>query len=177
MCAKLCLMLYNPMDCSMSGFPVHHYLIKSAQTHVHWVSDVIQPSHLLSPSSPALNLSSIRVFYKGLALCIKWPNYWSFSLSISTFNEYLRLISFRIDWFDLLAIQRILKCLFHTTIRKHQFFNIQPSFFVVRFLYPYMTTGKTTALTVRTFVSKVMSLLFNMQSRFVIAFLPRIKVF
>ena len=142
--------------------------------------DSVMPNHLIL-CCPLLLLPSvfpnIEDFSNELVLHIRWPNYWSFSLSISTFNEYLRLISFRIDWFDLLAIQRILKCLFHTTIRKHQFFNIQPSFFVVRFSYPYMTTGKTTALTVRTFVSKVMSLLFNMQSRFVIAFLPRIKVF
>ena len=91
--------LCDPMDHSTPGFPVLHYLPEFAQTHVHWVSDVIQPSHSLSPSSPPdLSLSHIRVFSNELPLCIRWPKYWNFSFSISPCNEYLRLISFWIDW-------------------------------------------------------------------------------
>ena len=89
----------NSMDCSTPGFPVHHCLPEFAQTQVHWVSDAIQPSHPLSSSSPAFNLSSITVFPHELALGIRWPKYWSFSISPS--NEYSGLISFRVDWFDL----------------------------------------------------------------------------
>ena len=100
-----------PKDCSTPGFPVLHYLPEFAQTNVHWFSDAIQSSLPLSPPSPALNLSQ----YQGLSqwvnstLCIRWPKYWNFSFSISISNEYSGLISFRSDWFDLLAVQRILK--------------------------------------------------------------------
>ena len=103
----------QPMDCSMPGFPVHHQLPELVQTHVYRVGDAIQPSHpLSSPSLPAFSLSQ----HQGLCssesvLCIKWPKYWSFSFSISPFNEYSGLISFRIDWFDLLAVQGTLKSL------------------------------------------------------------------
>ena len=94
------------MDYSMPGFPVLHYFPEPAQTQVHWVSDAIQPSHLLSPpSSPASIFPSIRIFSIESVLCSRWPKYWSFSLSISPSNEYSLLISFRIDWFDLLAVQ------------------------------------------------------------------------
>ena len=115
---------------------------------------------------------SIRAFSNESILCIRWPKYWSFSFSPS--NEYSGLISFRIDWFDLLAVQWTLKSL-------HQHHSSKPSilwysvFFMVQLSYPYMTTGKTIALTRWTFVGKVMSLLFNMLSRLVIAFLPRSK--
>ena len=92
------------MDCSMPGLPVLHYLPEFAQTHVHWVSDAIQPSHPLSPPSPlALHLSQHQGLLKWVSSCIRWPKYWSFT--ISPFNEYSGLISFRIDWFDLLAFQ------------------------------------------------------------------------
>ena len=117
---------------------------------------------------------SIRVFSNESALCIRWPKYWSFSFSISPSNEYSGLISFRIDWFDLLAVQQTLKCLL-------QHHNLKASilwcsaFFMVQLSHPYMTTGKIIAWTIQTFVSKVMSLLFNMLSRFVIVFLPRSK--
>ena len=101
--AQSCLTLCDPMDCSTSGFPVHHQLLELAQTHVHWVSDVIQPSH---PVIPFLFLLSIfpssRVFSNESVLHIKWPKYWSFSISLS--NEYSGLISFTIDWFDLLTV-------------------------------------------------------------------------
>ena len=101
--------LCDPMDCSMPGFLVHHKLPGLAQTHVHWVSDAIQSSCPLSSLSPAFNLPSIRVFSNELALRIRWPKYWSFSFSISPSNEYSGLISFRIDWFDLFAVQGTLQ--------------------------------------------------------------------
>ena len=117
---------------------------------------------------------SIRVFSNESALRIRWPKYWSFSFSISPSNEYSGWISFRIDWFDFLAIQETLKSLLqhhslNASVLQHS------AFFMVQLLHLYMTIGKTIALTVQTFVGKVMSLLFNMLSRFVIAFLPRSK--
>ena len=100
--------LCAPMDCSMPGFPVHHQLPELSQTHVHRVGDDIQPSHPLS--SPSLSMfPSIRAFSKELVLHIRWPKYWSFSFSISPSNEYSGMISFRIDWFDLFAVQGTLK--------------------------------------------------------------------
>ena len=106
-CTSLCYF----MDCSMPGFLVLHHFLQRAQTHVHWVSDAIQPSHPLLPSSlPALNLFQLQGnLSRELALCIRWPKYWSFSFSISPSNEYSVLISFRIGWFDLLAVQGTLK--------------------------------------------------------------------
>ena len=108
-----CLTLCDPMDCSSTpGFAVLYQLTELAQTHVHCVSDAIQPPHPLSyPSPPAFNLSQHQSFSNESALCIRWPKYWSFSFSISPSNEYLGLISFRIDWLDLLAGQRTLKSL------------------------------------------------------------------
>ena len=104
--------LCDPMDCSRPGFPVLRHFPEPAQTHVHWVSDAIQPPHPLSSRSrPASIFPSIRVFSNESALCIKWPKYWSFSFSLSPSNEYSRLISFRIDWFALLAVQGTLKSL------------------------------------------------------------------
>ena len=95
--------LCDPMNHSTPGLPIHHQLPESTQTHVHCVSDAIQPSHpLSSPSPPAFNLPSIRVFSNELALCIRWPKYWSFNFSISPSSKYSGLISFRMDWFDLL---------------------------------------------------------------------------
>ena len=100
------------MDCNMPGLPVLHHLSELAQTHVHWVGDVIQPSYpLSSPSPPAFNCPSIRVFSNQSALHIRWPKYWSFSFNINPSNEYSGLISFRIDWFDLLAVQGTFKSL------------------------------------------------------------------
>ena len=99
-----CVQLCNPMDCSMPGFPVHHQLLEHTQTHhVHLVDDAIQPSHPLSSPSP-LTFPSIRVFSNESVPHIRWPKYWSFSFTISPFNEYSQLISFRIDWLDLLAV-------------------------------------------------------------------------
>ena len=117
---------------------------------------------------------SIRVFSNESALHIRWPNYWNFSFSISPSNEYSGLISFRIDWFDILAVQGTLKSLFQHHGSEASILR-GSAFFIVQLSHPYMTTGKTVALTRQTFVGKVMSLLFNMLSRFVIGFLPRSK--
>ena len=103
----------QPMGCSTSGFPVYHQLLELAQTYVHWVSDTTQPSPpLSSPSPPAFNLPTIRVFSKESVLHLRWPKYWSFSFSVSSSNEYSGLISLMIDWLDLLAVQGTLKSLF-----------------------------------------------------------------
>ena len=115
---------------------------------------------------------SIKAFSSELALHIRWPEYWSFNFSISPFSEYLGLISFRIDWFDLLAVQGALKSLFQHHSLKASILQCS-AFFIVQLSHPYTTTGKAVALTILTFVVKVISLLFNMLSRFVIAFLPR----
>ena len=117
---------------------------------------------------------SIRVFSNESALRIRWPKYWSFRFSISSSNEYSRLISFRIDWFDLLAVQGTLRSLLqHHSLKASILWH--SAFFMVQLSHPYMPLGKTIALTIRTFVGKVMSLVFNTLSRFVIAFLPRTK--
>ena len=115
---------------------------------------------------------SIKVFSSDSVLCIRWPKYWSFSFNISLSNEYSGLVSFRMDWLDLLAVQGTLKSLLQHHSSKASILQCS-AFFIVQLLHPYMTTGKTIALTGQTFVGKVMSLLFNMLSRFVIAFLPR----
>ena len=117
---------------------------------------------------------SIRVFSNESALCIWWPKYWSFSFSISPSNEHPGLISFRMDWLDLLAVRGTLKSLLQHHSSKASIL-LRSAFFTVQLSYPYMTTGKTIALTRQTFVGKVMSLLFNMLSRLVITFLPRSK--
>ena len=163
------------MNRSMPGLLVHHQLPEFTQTHIHRAGDAIQPSHpLSSPSPPAPSPSSIRVFSNESTLRMRWPKYWSFSFSISSSNEHPGLISFRMDWLDVLAVQGTLKSLsqHHSSkasiLQCSAFFTVQPS-------YPYMTTGKTIALTRWTFVGKVMSLLLNMPSRLVITFLPRSK--
>ena len=110
--AQSCLTLCDPKECSTPDFPVHHQLPELAQTHVHWVSDVIRPSHPLHPLLLLpLIFSSIRVFSNESVLCIRCPKYWSFSFSISPSNEYSGLTSFRRDWLDLLAVQGTLKSL------------------------------------------------------------------
>ena len=130
------------MGCSTPGFPVHHQLLELAQTHVHQVSDAIQPSHPLS--SPLLLPSifpSIRVFYNESVLHIRWPKCWSFSFSISPSNEYSELISFRMDWFDCLAVQGILNSLLQNHSSKASIFQCS-AFFMTQLSHPYMTTGK-----------------------------------
>ena len=138
----------------------------------------VMPSNHLIFCCPLLLLPSIfpsiRVFSHESVLHITWPKYWNFSFSISPSNEYSGLISFRMDWLDLLAIQRTFKSLLQHHSSKASILW-HSAFFIVQLSHPYMTTGKTTALTRWTFVGKVMSLLFNMLSRLVIAFLPRSK--
>ena len=161
--------------CSTPGFPVHHQFLETTQTHVHCVGDAIQPSHpLLSPSLLPSFFPSIRVFSNELVLHIRCPNYWSFSFSISPSNEYSELISFKMDWMHLLAVQGTLKSLFQHHSSKASILW-HSAFFIIQLSHPYTTTGKTIALTRRTFVDKVMSLPFNILYRLIIAFLPRGK--
>ena len=153
----------------------HARLPEFTQTHAHRVSDAIQPSHpLSSPPPPAPIPPSIRVFSNESTLCMRWSKYWSFSFSISPSNEHPGLISFRMEWVDLLAVQGTLKSLLQHHSSKASILWCS-AFFTVQRSHPYMTTGKTIALTRQTFVGKVMSLLFNMLSRLVITFLPRSK--
>ena len=142
-----CLTLCNPMNHSMPGLPVHHQLPEFTQPHVHRVGDAIQPSHpLLSPSSPAPIPPSIRVFSSVSTLRMRWPKYWSFSFNISPSNEQPGLISFRMDWLDLLAVQGTLKSLSQHHSSKASILQ-RSAFFPVQLSHPYMTTGKTIALT------------------------------
>ena len=141
-----CPTLCYPMNRSTPGLPVHHQVPKFTQTHVHWVSDVIQPSYpLSSPSPPALNFHIIRVFSNESALCIRWPKYWSFSFNISPSNEYPGLISFRMDWLDLLAVQETLKSLpQHPSLKAS--FRWCSDLFKVQLSHLFKTTGKTITL-------------------------------
>ena len=141
------------------------------------IESVMPSNHLILHCPFLLKPSifpSIRVFSDKSVIHIRWPKYWSFSFSISPSNEYSGLISFRTDWFDLLALQGTLKKDSSTTVQNDQFFSAQ-LFFMVQLPHLYMTTRKTIVLTRRTFVAKEMSLLFNMLSRLLIAFLPRSK--
>jgi len=156
----------------MLGISVPHRLLKFAQVHVHCISDAIQQSYPLMPSSSAANFSSIRDFSNELAFHIRWPNYWSFSFSISPSNEYSRLISRKIDWFDLLAVQGTLGSLLHHHSLKVSVL-CHSAFFMVQLLQLYMTTENTITLTIQTFIGRVISLLFNNMSRFVITFMQR----
>ena len=163
------------MNCSTPGLPVHHQLPELAQTHVHWIDDALQPSHLCRPLLlPPSIFPSIRVFSNESALCIRLAKVLSFSFNISPSNEYSGLISFRMGWLDLLAVQGTLKSLLQHNSSKASIFR-HSAFFIVQLSHPYITTGKTIALNRWTFVGKVMSLLFNMLSRLVITFLPRSK--
>ena len=149
------------MNCSTPGLPVHHQLLEFPHTHVHRVGDPIQPSHsllspfLLPPISP-----SIRVFSNESTLLMRWPKYWSFSFSISPSSEHPGLISIRMDWLDLLAVQGTCKSLLQHHSSKASILQCS-AFFTVQLSHPYMTTGKTITLTRWTFVGKVMSLLFK----------------
>ena len=157
------------MGCSTLGFPVHHQL--QAQTHVHRVNDAIQPSHpLSSPSPPTFNLSQHQDLFQWVSSSHQVTKYWSFSAS----NDYSGLISFRMDWVDLLAVQGTLKSFLQHHSSKASILQCS-AFFIVQLSHPNITTGKTTALSRWTFVGQVMSLLFNMLSKFVITFLPRSK--
>ena len=152
--SQSCPTLCDPMNQSTPGLPVHHQLLKFTQTHIHGVVDAIQPSHpLLSPSPPALNLSQhqSQLFSNESTLRMRWPNYWSFSFSISPSKEHPGLISFRMDMLDLLAVQGTLKSLLQHHSSKASILW-HSAFFTVQVSHPYMTTGKTTALTRRTFI-------------------------
>ena len=161
------------MDCSAPGFPVPHQPLELNQSHVHQVGDAIQPSH---PLQPLFLLPSIfprsRVFSNESVLCIRWPKYWRFGFGISPSNKFSGFISFKVYWLDLLAVQGTLKSLLQLHSSKAAILQCA-AFFMIQLSHPYMTNGKTVALTRQTFVGKVMSLLFNTLSRFVIAFLPR----
>ena len=148
-----CLTLCDPMDCSTPGLPVHHKLPEFTQTQVHWISDAIQPSHCLwSPSPPTINLSQHQGLFKESVLCIRWPQYWSFSFSPS--SEYSGLISFRMDWLDLLVVQGTPK-----SLPQHHSSKILrcSAFFILQISHPYRTTWKIITWTRWTFVGKVMS--------------------
>ena len=163
------------MDCSMPGFPVHHQFPGLAQTQVHWVGDGIQPSHPLSSlSPPAFNHSQHQGLSQWVSSLHLKPKYWSFWFSISLSNEYSGLISFRIDWFDLLAVQGFKNLLQYHNAKASILWRL--AFFMAQLSHPYMTTGKTIALTIWTFVGKVMSLLFNAQSRFFYRFSSKEQV-
>ena len=172
---QLCPTLCSPMNRSMPGLPVHHQLPESTQ---------IQSIELMMPSKhlilcrplllPSSIFPSITVFSNESALRMRWPNYWTFSFHISPSNEHPGLISFRMDWLDVLAIQGTLKSLLQQHGSKASILQCS-AFFIVQFSHPYMTTEKTIALTRWTFVGKVMSLLFHILSRLVITFLPRSK--
>ena len=173
--SQSCPTVCNSMDCSTPGFPFHHQLpelLKFMSTKS------VMPSNHLIPRRPLLLPPSIfptiRFFSNESALHIRWPKYWSFSFSSSPSNEHPGLISFRMDWFDLLAVQGTLRSLLQHHSSKASILW-HSAFFIVQLSHPHMTTGKTIALTRRTFVGKVMSLLYNVLSRLVITFPPSSK--
>ena len=163
------------MNCSTPGLPVHHN--SQSLPKLMTFESVIPANHLILCHpflfQPSI-FPSIRIFSNESALNIRWPKYWSFSFSISPSNTYSGLISFMMDWLYLLTVQRTLKSLLQHYSSKASILPCS-AFFVVQLSHPYMTTGKTTALTIWNFDGKVISLLFNMLSRLVIAFLPRCK--
>ena len=174
----LCIINYTfnclrPHGVQHARLPCPSQILELAQTHVHLV---MMPSNHLIFCCPLVLLPSIfpSIRLQWSVLCIRWPKYWGFSFSISPSNEYSGLISFRIDWLDLLVVQGTLKSLLQHHSSKESILWCS-AFFMVQLSHPYMTTGKTIALTRQTFIGKIMSLLFNMLSRFAIAFLPRSK--
>ena len=170
--AKSCSTLCDPMDCSIPGFPVLHSVLGFAQTNVHWFSDSIfcHAVFLLLSVFPRF-----RVFFKEESLYIRSPKYWSFNFSIKASNEYSGLISFRIDWFYLLVVQGTLESLLLQHHNSKTSILSLLAFFMVQVSHSCVTTGKVIALAIQVFVGKVMSLLFNMLSKFVIVFLPKSK--
>ena len=170
--SQSCPTLHGTMDCSTPGPLVLQSLSKLMS-----IESVMPSNHIIFCHPlflPPSIFSSYTVFPNELALHIRWPKYWSFSFSMSLSNEYSGLISFSIDWFDLLAVQGTLKSLIQQHSSKASFLPCS-AFFMVQLSHPYMTTGKTMALTITNFLGKVMSLVFNMLSRLVLAFLPRSK--
>ena len=173
--AQSCLTLCNPMNCSTPGLPVHHKLPESTQIHVHWIRDAIHPSYALSsPFPPALNLSQSQGLLQWVSSSHQIAKILEFQLQHQSFQEHPGLISFRMNWLDLLAVQGTLKSLLQHHSSKASILQCS-AFFIVQLSHPYMSTGKTIGWTRWTFVRKVMSLLFNMLSRLVIIFLPRNK--
>ena len=167
--------LCDPLEGNMPGLPVLHQLLEFTQTHVHWVSDVIQASHLLlSPSSPALNLSQHQGFFKWVTSSRQVAKVVEFQFQHQSFQWISGMISFRMDWLDLLSVQGTLKSLLQHHSSKALILQCS-AFVIVQLSHPYLTTRKTIALTIRNFVGKVMFLLFNMLYRMVITFLPRNK--
>ena len=171
-CSVSHVRLYDPKDCSTPDCPVLHYLPGFVQTHIRWVHPTISSSVIpfcsCSQSFPASGSFPMVNSH------VKWPQYWSFNFCISPSNEHSGLISFRIDWSLCLLSKGLSRVFFSTTIWKHQFFSI-PASFMVQLLHPHVTTEETIALTIWTFVSKMMSLFFNTLSRFVIVLLPSSK--
>ena len=163
------------MDCSTPGLPVHHQLLE--QLKLMFIKSMMPPHNIIL-CRPLLLLPSIflsiRVFSNESVFHMRWPKYWSFNFSVSPSSEYSVLISFRMDWLDLLAVQGTLKSLFQNHSSKASILR-RSAFFIVQLSHPYMTTGKPIALTRWTFVGKVISLLLNMLPRLVITFLARSK--
>ena len=172
--AQSCPTSCSPMDCSTPGFPVHHQLPELAQIHIHWVDDAVQPSHpLWSPSPPAFSLSQ----HQGLFWWVSPSHQVARVLELQ--HQSFQWVEWLQGWVPLgfmgllsLLSKGLSRIFSNTTVQKHQFYGAQP-FFIVQLSHLYMTIGKTIGLTRQTFVSKVISLFFNMLSRFVIAFLPR----
>ena len=165
------------MDCSIPGFPVHHQLLEPFQTHVHWTGDAIQPSRPLSSPSPAFNFSQHQGLFKWVSSLFASGGQ---SIGVSASTSVLPMNtqdSSPLGWTGLISLQSkgLWRVFSNTTVQKHQFFGIQ--LFMVQLSHPYMTTGKTIALTKRTFVGKVMSLLFNVLSRLVITFFQGASIF
>ena len=175
--AESCPTFCDSMSHTMPGLPVHQQLLEFTQTHVHQVSDSIQPSHpLSSPSSPGPIPPSIRVFYNESTLRMRWPRYWSLGFKISPSSEHPGLISFRMDWLDLLAVQGAITSLLQYHSSKASILW-HSAFFTVQLSHPYKTTGKIIALTRRTFAGKARSLILNMVSRLVISSFQGVSVF
>ena len=170
-----CRTLWDPINCSMPGIPVLHHFPEFVQTHVHWLGDAIQLSHPLSPPSPLTSVfPSISVFSSESDLHIRWSKYWSSSFTISPSNGYSGLIFFRIDWFDLLAVQGILRSLLQ--YHNSEAWILQCStFFMVQISRSYMITGKNHTFGYSDLSEQSNVSLFNTLSRFIIAILPRIK--
>ena len=153
--SQLCLTLCDPMNCSKPGLPVHHQLLEFTQTHIHWVSDAIQPSNPLSSPSPlAFNLSWNRGLFQWVGSSHQVAKILEFQIQHQSFQWILGLISFRMDWLDLLPVQRTLKSL-HEHHSSKTLILWRSGFYTVQLPHPYLTTGKTIALTKRTFVSRI----------------------
>ena len=173
--AQSCPTLCNPKYCSIPDFPVHHQLLELAQTHVHWVTNAIQPSHpLSSPSPPTFNLSQHQGLFQWVSSSHQVAKVLELQRQHQSFQWIFRTDFLRMDWFDPLLVPGTLKSLFQHRSSKASILW-HSAFFTVQLSHPYMTTGKTIALARWSFVGKVMSLLFNMVSRFVIVFLQRRK--